>query len=259
MAYILTFVIACGASTLTFFSGFGLGTILLPLFLAFFEPKLAIPAAALVHFANSIFKFTFVFKHIHLKILIRFGIPAVITAYLGSMILDYMNTDYVLLVYHFGDVFFAITPLKLVIGIMIVTFAGIESSKRIKEHQFKKNYLVVGGALSGFFGGLSGHQGALRSLFLKNTDLTKEQLVSTSTSISLGIDLIRIIGYLQMISISTLVSDKQSPILLFAVIGSFLGVMLGNRLLKKATLEMVHKIISKLLILFGILMILGIV
>jgi uncharacterized membrane protein YfcA len=39
----------------TFFSGFGLGTILLPVFSLYFPIELAILATALVHFANNIF------------------------------------------------------------------------------------------------------------------------------------------------------------------------------------------------------------
>lgn len=44
-------------SGLTLFSGFGLGTILMPVFALFFPLPLAISATAVVHFANNIFKF----------------------------------------------------------------------------------------------------------------------------------------------------------------------------------------------------------
>jgi len=36
----------------------------------------------------------------------------------------------------------------------------------LKNLQFDSNKLYLGGALSGFFGGLSGHQGTLRSALL---------------------------------------------------------------------------------------------
>ncbi|OGA86871.1 MAG: hypothetical protein A2Z90_01050 [Burkholderiales bacterium GWA2_64_37] len=42
---------------LTLFSGFGLGTVLVPVFALFFPVPLAIAATAAVHFANNIFKF----------------------------------------------------------------------------------------------------------------------------------------------------------------------------------------------------------
>lgn len=53
---LLIAVVAAGASLLTFFSGFGLGTMLLPVFLLFFPVDLAIAMTAVVHFLNNIFK-----------------------------------------------------------------------------------------------------------------------------------------------------------------------------------------------------------
>ena len=45
------------ASLLTFISGFGLGTVLLPVFSLFFDIEVAIAATAIVHLFNNIFKF----------------------------------------------------------------------------------------------------------------------------------------------------------------------------------------------------------
>jgi uncharacterized membrane protein YfcA len=44
-------------SGLTLFSGFGLGTILMPVFTLFFPLLLAIAATVVVHSANNLFKF----------------------------------------------------------------------------------------------------------------------------------------------------------------------------------------------------------
>jgi uncharacterized membrane protein YfcA len=49
-------VAAFGASILTFFSGFGLGTILTPIFMIFFPVEVAIALTGVVHFFNNIFK-----------------------------------------------------------------------------------------------------------------------------------------------------------------------------------------------------------
>lgn len=45
------------ASALTFFSGFGPGTILMPAFTLLFPVEIAIAATAVVHFLNNFFKF----------------------------------------------------------------------------------------------------------------------------------------------------------------------------------------------------------
>jgi uncharacterized membrane protein YfcA len=44
------------ASLLTFFSGFGLGTILTPVFAIFFPIEIAIALTGVVHFLNNIFQ-----------------------------------------------------------------------------------------------------------------------------------------------------------------------------------------------------------
>ncbi|MFQ6676338.1 MAG: sulfite exporter TauE/SafE family protein, partial [Fidelibacterota bacterium] len=47
--------VAFVASGLTLFSGFGLGSILMPVMAIFFPVEVAISATALVHLANNIF------------------------------------------------------------------------------------------------------------------------------------------------------------------------------------------------------------
>src|SRR5690554_7683236 len=61
---------------LTFFSGFGLGTILTPVFMIFFPVDLAIALTGVVHFFNNIFKLILVGKQADKGTLLRFGIPA---------------------------------------------------------------------------------------------------------------------------------------------------------------------------------------
>jgi len=69
--FILAFV-AMLASFATFFSGFGLGTLLLPVFALFFDIEIAILATALVHFFAGIFKFLLTMRSINVSILISF-------------------------------------------------------------------------------------------------------------------------------------------------------------------------------------------
>ena len=87
MEYVLICIVAFFASILTFFSGFGLGTILLPVFAFFFPIEVAIALTGIVHFFNNMFKLTLVGKNAKKKVLFYFGIPAVIAAFLGAMLL----------------------------------------------------------------------------------------------------------------------------------------------------------------------------
>ncbi len=56
MEYIVICLVALLVSALTLFSGFGLGTVLMPAFALFFPVPVAIAATAVVHLANNLFK-----------------------------------------------------------------------------------------------------------------------------------------------------------------------------------------------------------
>lgn len=56
MELIVICLVAFLTAILTFFSGFGLGTILMPVFAIFFPIEIAIAITGVVHFSNNLFK-----------------------------------------------------------------------------------------------------------------------------------------------------------------------------------------------------------
>jgi hypothetical protein len=62
MDFLLICLFAAFASFLTFYSGFGLGTILLPVFALFFPVELAVGLTGIVHLLNNLFKLLLVGK-----------------------------------------------------------------------------------------------------------------------------------------------------------------------------------------------------
>ncbi|MEQ3690641.1 MAG: sulfite exporter TauE/SafE family protein, partial [Flavobacterium sp.] len=63
MDYFIICIVSLLGSGLTLFSGFGLGTILLPVFALFFPVEIAITLTAIVHFLNNIFKLVLLGKY----------------------------------------------------------------------------------------------------------------------------------------------------------------------------------------------------
>ena len=80
-------ILAFFISILTFFSGFGLGTLLTPVFLIFFPAEFAITATGIVHLINNIFKWFLIRKNIDWLTVKNFGLPAIIAAFLGAYLL----------------------------------------------------------------------------------------------------------------------------------------------------------------------------
>ena len=84
MDFILVALAACFAAALTLYSGFGLGTLLLPVFALFFPVEVAVLATAIVHGANNVFKVSLVGRFADRDTVLKFGLPAIIAAVLGA-------------------------------------------------------------------------------------------------------------------------------------------------------------------------------
>ena len=250
MDYFIISIVALFASMLTFFSGFGLGTILTPVFAIFFPITEAIALTGIVHFLNNIFKISLTFKNINKKVLIQFGLAGIHAALLGAWLLLYTNTLPDLYVWSVNEKQFSITVMKLIIALLIIIFSLMESIPSLKNLQAKKSRLIVGGVVSGFFGGLSGHQGALRTVFLIKEHLSKESFIATGIAIACLVDLTRLPVYFMNTEKANIA--ENIPLLSCAVASAFVGAYFGNKLLKKTTLGVVQKIVTVALILLAI-------
>lgn len=262
MEYILISLVAFGTAVLTFFSGFGLGTILMPVFALFFPLDIAIGLTAIVHLSNNLFKIVLVRKDINLKVALLFGIPAAAFAFLGAITLNFLNSDVVLAEYILWGRYFVITPINLVISLLLMTFAIVELSKKLSNISLPKKFLPIGGVLSGFFGGLSGHQGALRTMFLLKSGLSKESFIATGIAAAVLIDISRLTVYGTSFigNHFSSISDNRSLIMIIvAVLSAFIGSVLGRKLLKKVTLRSVQIIVGLLIFVFAVFLGLGII
>lgn len=253
-------IIACVAlatSFLTFFSGFGLGTLLLPAMAMFFTIDLAVALTAIVHFLNNIFKFSLLRAHINKVVFIGFAPFAIPGAFLGAVLFTTLSIDSSILLFDFYSIPIDINLPGLVIGLLIIVFALLELNEQFLQIIFKDSFLWIGGLLSGFFGGLSGHQGALRSMFLLKANLNKEQYIATGVAISLIIDIIRLIVYgKSKLNLSFL---ENIDILLAGIIPALLGAVLGKFFLKKITIKLLHKYVAWALLILGSLIVFGFV
>lgn len=256
MDILIVCIVALLASVLTFFSGFGLGTLLLPAFALFMPVEHAIAMTAVVHLLNGLFKLALLRKHIDSRVLLRFGLPAVLAAVLGAWLLSALGTLPALHAYTAFGHRFEILPLKLVIGMLLLLFAMIELLPKLRDLEFDARWQPLGGALSGFFGGLAGMQGALRSAFLARSGLDKQAFVATGAAIACVIDVSRLAVYAG--TLLAVFGTLDHRLLACAVLAAFAGAWLGNRLLHKTTLRGLQRVVAAMLFAFAIGLILGV-
>jgi uncharacterized membrane protein YfcA len=253
LEYVLITLIALVVSGLTLFSGFGLGTVLMPAFAVFFPVPTAIAATAVVHLANNLFKVVLVSKQADWRVVVRFSVPAAVAAMLGASALVLFAGLPILGSYELLGRQHEVTAIKLVIGGLIVGFAILELSPTFAALAIPPRYLVFGGLLSGFFGGLSGNQGAFRSAFLIKSGLSKEAFVATGVVSAVIVDTVRLAVYgVSYITASfEAVPREIIGIVIAATLAAFAGAYLAARLLKKVTLRAVQIVVALMMISVG--------
>ena len=253
MDYLLLTLTALIVSGLTLFSGFGLGTLLTPAFAVFFPVPTAIAATAVVHVSNNLFKLALLGRHANWRVVRRFSVPAALAALVGAATLVGFAELPTLAHYQLSGRSFEVTPLKLVIGSLIVAFACLELSAAFDGLAIPPRFLPLGGLLSGFFGGLSGNQGALRSVFLIRAGLDKESFVATGVVSAVIVDSVRltVYGISYFSTSSSALPPGMASLVFVATLAAFIGAFLGKKLLRKVTLRTVQLVVATWLIAVG--------
>ena len=260
MDFALVLVVSALASTLTMFSGFGLGTLLLPVFALFLPVELAVAATALVHGANNVLKAALLGRLADRGLVVRFGLPAILAAFAGVYVLKLLSGMPALATYPLFGTTAVVTPLKLTMAALMAGFAVVELHPRFRHLQIDRRYLPLGGVLSGFFGGLSGHQGALRSAFLAKVGISPQAFVGTNAVIGLLVDLVRISAYAAILfeaRLAQLARSREGALILVGALAAFAGVLVGKRALHAITILTVQRMTGALLVLIALLLGLG--
>ncbi len=253
MNILILILVSFGASWLTFFCGFGLGTMLTPVFYMIFgDLEVAIFATTIVHFLNNVFKFLLMKKSVNWQVAIPFGLAAIPAAFLGAWLLTHFD-DFVVLQYQLFGKIWQIKAMNFVFGVILSSFALIELIPSWTL-AFSKQSLWIGGFISGFFGGLSGHQGALRTAFLVKYKLEKNVFIATGIVVALVVDIVRSSVYFSDLEKSM---NIDWLLIVISLSAALIGAITGRYFLQKIKLETLNIIVSITMLIFGITLALG--
>lgn len=256
MTLVIVAAVSFTASLLTFFSGFGLGTVLLPVFSLMMPVPTAVMSTAIVHFSNNLFKLALLLRRVSWKFVLYFGSMALPFAVAGAFCLKLFADlpplgSYFLL----GHELF-LTPVSLTVGFLMIFFAIFEWLPYFRSKSLSSRWIFAGGALSGFFGGLSGHQGALRSIFLLRLNLDKEAFLATGVAIATLIDVARLATYSTFLSLSF--HEGAGEVISVAIGAAIAGALIGKYLLGSLQIAWIRAIVCLALIGIGSLVMIGI-
>lgn len=209
------------AAALTVPAGFGLSTMLTPVVLLLMGPHEAIATVAIVHGAHNAAKYFSLKEHVDFSAIKRYGIWLVLGAIIGALLQNMVPQN----------------PLLLVIGCFLIILPILTISEGWTGYKIPESNDRIGGFGSGFMGGLSGHQGALRAMFLSRRLTDKMTFAATASILALCVDLTRIPIYL--IFRPEEITDQLNLILVL-VLAALIGVQVGKRWLKKWKSQTIH-------------------
>jgi len=216
-------------------SGFGIGSLLTPILAVRYGTKLAIAIVSVPHLVATAARFYGLRKQVDKKVFLNFGILSAAGGLAGAMLNAHANSP----------------ALTIVFGCLLV-FAGASGLTGFVERMhFGRRTAWVAGALSGFFGGLVGNQGGIRSAALLGFDIRKEELIATATAIALIVDGARMPVYL---AVETKGILSAWPLLVTAIIGVLVGTFWGVRFLKRIQERTFRKFVYSLVLSLGIYM-----
>lgn len=245
-------VVAALASALTLYSGFGLGTILLPTFALFFPAPVAVAATGVVHLLNNLFKGMLLRKRTDWPTVLKFGVPAVPAAVAGAWLLAWLGDTPRLFEWAAFGERFGPTGAGLTIGLLMILFASLELQNWFHALQAPPRLMPVGGVLTGFFGGLTGQQGAFRSMFLLRSGLPAERFIATGVMIAILVDLSRLTTYAASFTAAGLrPSGREGLLVIVGTLSAFAGAYFATRRLEKITIGTVRYVVAALMFVIG--------
>ena len=219
---ILAIIASFTAAALTVPAGFGLSTMLTPVVLMLMSPHEAVAVVAVVHGAHNAGKSWSLWENIDFQAFKRYGIWLILGAVMGAILQNQVPQK----------------PLLGIIGVFLIILPLLTLSKAWKNYRIPEENDRIGGFGSGFMGGLSGHQGALRAMFLTNKLPDKMAYAATASIFALCVDLSRIPVYLFFRS-ENITSNIELTFAL--VIAALIGVRVGKKWLKSMKSESIRK------------------
>ena len=208
-------------AVLTVPAGFGLSTMLTPMVLLLMGPHEAVAVVAIVHGVHNMGKFAMLRLYVDFNAFRKYGIWLVVGAIIGALLQNYVPLE----------------PLLVIIGIFLIVLPLLTMSEKWTGYRIPEANDRIGGFGSGFMGGLSGHQGALRAMFLTRRLPDKMAYAATASILALCVDLSRIPVYL-FFRFDEISSHLSLTIVL--VSSALLGANMGKRWLESLKSEWIH-------------------
>jgi uncharacterized protein len=216
-------------------AGFGIGSLLTPVFNLRYDMRLAVAAVSIPHLVATSLRLWIMRRDVDRRVLKSFGLMSAAGGLTGALLQRHASGR----------------GLTLVFAVLLA-FAGLAGLTGFSERmRLGRTAGWIAGVISGALGGLVGNQGGIRSAALLGYDLSPAAFVSTATAAGLIVDAARMPVYVYIEHSRML---QEWPIIALATAGVVVGTLGGGRVLKRIPPQLFRKVVGLLVLLLGLYM-----
>jgi uncharacterized membrane protein YfcA len=229
LAVIAASIVAGGVASV---AGFGIGSLLTPVFVTKVATQVAVAAVSIPHVVGTAVRLWLLRGQVDRHLLVRFGLTSAAGGLTGALLQARTSS----------------AGLTILFGSLLLFVAASELTGLSKRMRFRGATAWIAGALSGLLGGLVGNQGGIRSAAMLGVDVPRQAFVGTATAVALIVDGARLPVYL-----ATTGRDLVDlwPTIALATVGVIGGTLFGHRLLVRIPEEQFRPTVAVLLAVLG--------
>jgi len=230
---VLYFLAGVAGGAVASIAGFGIGSLLTPAIAAMAGTKLAVAAVSIPHAIGTSIRFWRFRRDVDWRIVRSFGFTSAAGGVAGALLNTWVTSR----------------TLEIVFGSLLILAGTSQVTGFAGRWRLRGALAWLGGALSGFFGGLVGNQGGIRTAAMLGFDADKRQFVATTTAVALLIDAARVPIFL---AAETGALVTLLPVITIATLGVVMGTLFGEELLARVPDRRFRTVVGTLLVLLGV-------
>ena len=213
-------------------AGFGIGSLLTPVFVTQVATQVAVAAVSIPHVVGTAARFWLLRGQVDRRLLVQFGLTSAAGGLTGALLQTRTGS----------------AGLTILFGALLLFVSASELTGLSKRMRFRGAAAWIAGALSGLLGGMVGNQGGIRSAAMLGIDVPRQAFVGTATAVALIVDGARLPVYL-----ATSGDELRAlwPTIVFATIGVVCGTLFGHRALVRIPEEKFRPTVAVLLAILG--------
>jgi uncharacterized protein len=227
------FVVAVAAGSIAAVSGFGIGSLLTPALLLSMPTAHAVAVLAIPHAVATTIRWLRLRRDVHAPTFKQFGVASAIGGLTGAALQSRLASP----------------TLTIVLAVLLVLAGSTELARRSVPLPQIRFWRLLGGMLSGLFGGLVGNQGGIRAAALLGFKLQPRELVATATAAALLVDAARVPIYL--LSAGSVIAGA-TRLWMVVSIGVTVGTFAGVPILSRIPESTYRRLVGGLLLVLGV-------